>query len=163
VNTPLLFVSFFALSLNSLFDNGVLSWFFSIKRLRWVGNIVAKLMHYAFGTQPLPAALFLVLCASAMLATIVVVLCFSWQSRSHSRWSPQANFGQDAASGGCSHPSAHQRIAGHGRCPPFEHKLVHLLSGSKYPSRAAGKPIKHCSGSAEQFCFYCFFVIDRDG
>jgi peptidoglycan/LPS O-acetylase OafA/YrhL len=86
VNTPLFFVSFFALALYSLFYNGVLSRFFSITWLRWVGNIsysyylihgltlhfVANSMHYAFGTQPLPAALFLVLCASSMLVTIVV-------------------------------------------------------------------------------------------
>jgi peptidoglycan/LPS O-acetylase OafA/YrhL len=86
VNSPLLFVSFFALSLYSLFYKGVLSRFFSITWLRWVGNIsysyylihgltlhfVAKLMHYVIGTQPLSAPLFLLLGAAAMLTTIVV-------------------------------------------------------------------------------------------
>jgi len=86
VNSPLLFVSFFALSLYSLFYNGVLSRFFSISWLRWVGNtsysyylihgltlhFVARLMRYAIGTQPLSAPLFLLLGAAAMLTTIVV-------------------------------------------------------------------------------------------
>jgi exopolysaccharide production protein ExoZ len=86
VNSPLLFVSFFALALYSLFYNGVLSRFFSITWLRWVGNIsysyylihgltlhfVARLMRYVIGTQPLPAPLFLLLGAVAMLTTIVV-------------------------------------------------------------------------------------------
>lgn len=86
VNTPLLFISFFALALYSLFYNGILSRFFSVTWLRWVGNIsysyylihgltlhfVAGSMRYAFGTQPLPAALFLLLCAIALLATIMV-------------------------------------------------------------------------------------------
>lgn len=86
VNAPLLFVSFFALALYSLFYNGILSKFFSITWLRWVGNFsysyylihgltlhfVARSMRHARGTEPLPAALFVLLCVSAMLATIVV-------------------------------------------------------------------------------------------
>jgi len=86
VNSPLLFVSFFALALYSLFYNGVLSRFFSITWLRWVGNtsysyylihglvlhFVARLMRYAIGTQPLPAPLFLLLGAVAMFTTIIV-------------------------------------------------------------------------------------------
>ena len=85
VNSPLLFVSFFALALYSLFYNGVLSRFFSITWLRWVGNIsysyylihgltlhfVARLMRYVVGTQPLPVPLFLLLGAVAMLTTII--------------------------------------------------------------------------------------------
>lgn len=86
MNSPLLFVSFFSLALYSLFYNGVLSRFFSITWLRWVGNIsysyylihgltlhfVARLMRYVIGTQPLPAPLFLLLGVAAMLTTIVV-------------------------------------------------------------------------------------------
>ena len=86
VNSPLLFVSFFALALYSLFYDGMLSRFFSIPWLRWVGNIsysyylihgltlhfVAKLMRYAVGNQPLSAPLFLLLGVLAMLTTIVV-------------------------------------------------------------------------------------------
>jgi len=106
VNTPLLFVSFFALALYSLFYNGILSRFFSVTRLRWVGNtsysyylihgltlrFVARSMGYAFGTQPLPAVLFLLLCAGAMLATIVVgALLFLAVEKPLSMASPKPN------------------------------------------------------------------------
>jgi len=85
VNTPLLFVSFFALTLYSLFYSGILSRLFCIKWLRWVGNmsysyylihslalhVVAKLMRHAFGVHPLGVLVFLVVGMISLLSTLV--------------------------------------------------------------------------------------------
>lgn len=86
VNTPLLFIAFFGLSLYSLCYDGILRRFFSIDWLRWMGNIsysyylihgltlhfVAKVLRYLIGTPVLSAPLFLLMGAMALLVTIVV-------------------------------------------------------------------------------------------
>ena len=86
VNTPLLFLAFFGLSLYSLYYDGILKRFFSIDWLRWMGNIsysyylihgltlhfIAKSMRYLIGTPILPAPLFLLMGVIALLVTIIV-------------------------------------------------------------------------------------------
>ena len=86
VNTPLMFIAFFALSLYSLCYDGALKRFFSIDWLRWMGNIsysyylihgltlhfVAKLMRYLIGTPILPVPLFLLMGGTSLLVTILV-------------------------------------------------------------------------------------------
>ena len=86
VNTPLLFIAFFALALYSLCYEGMLKRFFSIDWLRWMGNIsysyylihgltlhfVAKLLRSLIGTPVLPAPVFLLLGVISILITIVV-------------------------------------------------------------------------------------------
>lgn len=85
VNTPLVFVSFFALTLYSLFYSGILSRFFCLKWLRWVGNmsysyylvhsialhLVARLMRYGFGVHPIGLPQFLVVGMMSLLMTLV--------------------------------------------------------------------------------------------
>lgn len=86
VNAPLLFVSFFALTLYSLFHAGILSRFFCIKWLRWMGNMsysyylihgltlhfIAKLMRNRFGVHPIGLPQFLMVGVISLLATLVV-------------------------------------------------------------------------------------------